>query len=86
MTWGQPFIYQGFNEHVGFMHTTSTLDAVDEFGDGVKLQILTVFPNFVLQQIYNCLAVRQIRPTGLQTMELSWTYFGFAVVRSESAA
>lgn len=35
VTWGQPFIYQGFNEHVGFMHTTSTLDAVDEFAETV---------------------------------------------------
>jgi acyl-homoserine-lactone acylase len=30
-TWGQFFIYQGFNERVGWMHTTSGLDAVDEF-------------------------------------------------------
>jgi len=35
VTWGQPFIYQGFNAHVGFMHTTSTLDAVDEFAETV---------------------------------------------------
>jgi anthranilate 1,2-dioxygenase large subunit/terephthalate 1,2-dioxygenase oxygenase component alpha subunit len=56
----------------------SLLDGVDEFGDGIKLQILTVFPNLVVQQIYNCLAVRQILPKGLHAMELSWTYFGFA--------
>ena len=56
----------------------SILDAVDEFGDGIKLQILTVFPNFVLQQIYNCLAVRQVLPKGPGAMELHWTYFGFA--------
>lgn len=31
VTWGQPFIYQGFNTHLGFMHTSTTLDAVDEF-------------------------------------------------------
>ena len=30
-TWGQPFIYQGFNSHIGFMHTSSGVDAVDEF-------------------------------------------------------
>ncbi|HYG30726.1 MAG TPA: penicillin acylase family protein [Allosphingosinicella sp.] len=30
-TWGQFFIYQGFNERVGWMHTTSGLDVVDEF-------------------------------------------------------
>ena len=53
------------------------LDAVDEFGDGIQLQILTVFPGFVLQQIHNCLAVRQILPKGVDRMELNWTYFGF---------
>jgi anthranilate 1,2-dioxygenase large subunit/terephthalate 1,2-dioxygenase oxygenase component alpha subunit len=56
----------------------SLLDGIDEFGDGIKLQILTVFPNFVLQQIQNCLAVRQILPKGPDSMELHWTYFGFA--------
>jgi acyl-homoserine-lactone acylase len=30
-TWGQFFIYQGFNEHVGWMHTSSGVDAVDFF-------------------------------------------------------
>jgi phenylpropionate dioxygenase-like ring-hydroxylating dioxygenase large terminal subunit len=56
----------------------SLLDAVDEFGDGIQLQILTVFPGFVLQQIQNCLAVRQVLPRGPQATELHWTYFGFA--------
>jgi anthranilate 1,2-dioxygenase large subunit/terephthalate 1,2-dioxygenase oxygenase component alpha subunit len=54
------------------------LDAVDEFGDGIQLQILTVFPTFVLQQISNCLAVRQVLPRGPGGMELHWTYLGFA--------
>jgi acyl-homoserine-lactone acylase len=31
VTWGQFFIYQGFNERAGWMHTTSGLDVVDEF-------------------------------------------------------
>jgi acyl-homoserine-lactone acylase len=30
-TWGQFFIYQGFNEHVGWMHTSSGVDAIDEY-------------------------------------------------------
>jgi anthranilate 1,2-dioxygenase large subunit/terephthalate 1,2-dioxygenase oxygenase component alpha subunit len=56
----------------------SLLDSVDEFGDGIRLQILTVFPTFVLQQIQNCLALRQVVPKGPGAMELHWTYFGFA--------
>lgn len=30
-TWGQFFIYQGFNQHCGWMHTSSAVDAIDEF-------------------------------------------------------
>jgi acyl-homoserine-lactone acylase len=32
-TWGQFFVYQGFNERAGWMHTSSNVDAVDEFTD-----------------------------------------------------
>lgn len=34
-TWGQFFIYQGFNPTAGWMHTSSTVDAVDEFLESV---------------------------------------------------
>jgi anthranilate 1,2-dioxygenase large subunit/terephthalate 1,2-dioxygenase oxygenase component alpha subunit len=54
------------------------LKNVDEFGDGIGLQILSVFPGFVLQQIRNCLAVRRVIPRGLDRTELAWTCFGFA--------
>jgi len=30
-TWGQFFIYQGFNEHCGWMHTSSAVDQIDEY-------------------------------------------------------
>ena len=49
-----------------------------EFDDGITLQILSVFPGFVLQQIQNCLAVRQVLPKGVSRTELNWTYLGFA--------
>ncbi len=29
VTWGQFFVYQGFNEHCGWMHTSSGVDAAD---------------------------------------------------------
>ena len=34
-TWGQFFIYQGFNEQAGWMHTSSGVDAVDFFRETV---------------------------------------------------
>jgi len=35
-TWGQFFIYQGFNPHTGWMHTSSGVDVVDEFAEAVR--------------------------------------------------
>jgi acyl-homoserine-lactone acylase len=37
LTWGQFFVYQGFNEHAGWMHTSSGVDNIDEY-------LLTVAP------------------------------------------
>ena len=31
VTWGQFFVYQGFNEHAGWMHTSGGGDVVDEY-------------------------------------------------------
>lgn len=36
-TWGQFFIYQGFNEQAGWMHTSSGVDNVDEFAEQTAL-------------------------------------------------
>jgi anthranilate 1,2-dioxygenase large subunit len=55
----------------------SLLEGFDEYGDGVTLQILSVFPTFVLQQIQNAIAVRQIVPRGIEKTDLNWTYLGF---------
>jgi acyl-homoserine-lactone acylase len=56
-TWGQFFIYQGFNDRVGWMHTSSSVDNIDEYletivksdagmaykyGDGTKPVVSTV--------------------------------------------
>ncbi len=35
VTWGQFFVYQGFNDRVGWMHTTSGVDDVDEYLESV---------------------------------------------------
>jgi len=34
-TWGQFFIYQGFNERAGWMHTSSGADVIDEYAETV---------------------------------------------------
>ncbi len=55
----------------------SMLQGFDEFGDDVTLQILTVFPTFVLQQIQNAVAIRQITPRSPTETDLHWTILGF---------
>lgn len=35
-TWGQFFIYQGFNDRAGWMHTSSGVDVIDEFREAVE--------------------------------------------------
>ncbi|MGY3076962.1 anthranilate 1,2-dioxygenase large subunit [Bradyrhizobium sp. LM6.10] len=54
------------------------LESFDEYHDGCTLQILSVFPTFVLQQIQNAIAVRQIVPRAVDRTDLNWTYLGFA--------
>ena len=36
VTWGQFFVYQGFNEDTGWMHTSTRLDFMDEFVEDVS--------------------------------------------------
>jgi phenylpropionate dioxygenase-like ring-hydroxylating dioxygenase large terminal subunit len=56
----------------------SVVDSVDEYGDNVSVQILSLFPGMVLQQIRNTIAVRVIRPKGVDKTELDWLHLGFA--------
>ena len=35
VTWGQFFVYQGFNDRVGWMHTSSGVDAIDEYEETI---------------------------------------------------
>jgi acyl-homoserine-lactone acylase len=34
-TWGQFFLYQGFNDRLGWMHTSSGVDVIDEFAETI---------------------------------------------------
>ena len=35
VTWGQFFVYQGFNEKTGWMHTSTGTDIIDEFEETI---------------------------------------------------
>ena len=36
VTWGQFFVYQGFNPHIGWMHTSSGVNAVSEYLETIQ--------------------------------------------------
>ena len=37
VTWGQFFVYQGFNENAGWMHTSTRVDFLDEFIEDIEV-------------------------------------------------
>jgi anthranilate 1,2-dioxygenase large subunit len=51
---------------------------VKENPRGISTRIISVFPNVFFHQIYNTLAMRQIRTLGPNEFELVWTLFGYA--------
>jgi salicylate 5-hydroxylase large subunit len=53
------------------------LDPVKEFPDDATVVMQTVWPNLIVQQQSNTLALRQIRPRGPGAFELAWTFFGY---------
>jgi len=54
------------------------LDVVNEHNDSVRQQIVSVFPNFVLQKTQNAMAMRFFRPLGVDRTALEWIYLGYA--------
>ncbi|HXC91034.1 MAG TPA: SRPBCC family protein, partial [Stellaceae bacterium] len=62
------------------------LSMTEEFGDDTTTQILSLFPNFVLQQIQNSVALRLVLPKGPDKTELQWIYLGFEEDDAEMTA
>jgi len=60
------------------LHDPSLLDIQDEHGDQVRQQIISVFPNFVMQRTQNVMAVRHFLPRGTGETDLHWIYLGYA--------
>ena len=54
------------------------LDVVDEHDDLIRQQIVTVYPNFVVQKTQNAMAMRYYTPNGIDRTNLEWIYFGYA--------
>lgn len=46
VTWGQYFVYQGFNPHCGWMHTSSQADAIDEYEETITKKNDSIFSKY----------------------------------------
>jgi phenylpropionate dioxygenase-like ring-hydroxylating dioxygenase large terminal subunit len=55
----------------------SLLKTWPEFDDGITHAIQGIFPNFVVQQIQNSLALRLLVPRSVDECELFWIIFGY---------
>ena len=60
------------------LNDPSLLDAVDEHGDQVRQQIISVFPTFVMQRTQNVMAVRHFLPRGPEKTDLHWIFLGYS--------
>ncbi|HUB44866.1 MAG TPA: aromatic ring-hydroxylating dioxygenase subunit alpha [Acetobacteraceae bacterium] len=54
------------------------LDPVREFPGDATVVMQTLWPNLIVQQQSNTLAMRQIVPLDSRTFDLAWTFFGYA--------
>jgi acyl-homoserine-lactone acylase len=87
-TWGQFFVYQGFNPHAGWMHTSSGVDNVDEFaypvrrvGSGYQYRFGNVWRPMAARQI----AIRLRTASGQMATRrfAAWMTHRGPIVRSE---
>lgn len=60
------------------LHDPALLQPVKEFKDPNTVVMTTLWPNLIIQQQSNTLAMRQLVTRGPQEFELVWTFFGYA--------
>ena len=60
------------------LHDPTLLAGRREFKDENTVVMQTIFPNLIVQQQTNTLAMRQIVPQGPDHFELVWDFFGYA--------
>jgi salicylate 5-hydroxylase large subunit len=58
------------------LHGSTMLDSIREF-EQYTVALMTVWPNLIIQQQSNTLAMRQLIPKGPGSFELAWTFFGY---------
>ncbi|MBA2561987.1 MAG: penicillin acylase family protein, partial [Chitinophagaceae bacterium] len=77
VTWGQFFIYQGFNEHCGWMHTSSNVDVADMYEEKIITKSNKLFYEFnkkLKPVTQKKIALRFLRDGELQTKTINALY------------
>ena len=62
VTWGQFFVYQGFNEHCGWMHTSSEADVADLYEETIIKNKEGIFYKYD----------NSLKPVGIQSVEIGY--------------
>jgi salicylate 5-hydroxylase large subunit len=60
------------------LHDPRLLDPVREFPGAATVVMQTIWPNLIVQQQSNTLAMRHLVPRGPEAFDLLWTFFGYA--------
>src|SRR6185503_2141458 len=59
------------------LNDPAMLEPVKEY-EQYTIALMTIWPNLVMQQQSNTLAMRQVIPRRPEAFELAWTFFGYA--------
>jgi acyl-homoserine-lactone acylase len=77
VTWGQLFVYQGFNEHCGWMHTSSNVDVADLYNEKIvkkNNQFFYEYNKTLKPVIQKKITLRYKKDTGIETKIITAYY------------
>jgi acyl-homoserine-lactone acylase len=89
VTWGQFFVYQGFNDRAGWMHTSSGVDAVDEYLETVSQREGKWFYKFGAEErplIQKQITIPYNTPSGMASKSFTVYYTAHGpIIRAENS-
>jgi acyl-homoserine-lactone acylase len=88
VTWGQFFVYQGFNPRNGWMHTSSGGDAIDEYAEDLVKKPDGLYYKYAaglkkLKVAHIAVPFKQAAGTGTRTFTVYYSHHG-PIIRAEN--
>lgn len=86
VTWGQFFVYQGFNEHCGWMHTSSYTDVSDAYIEKISEQNNHLFYQYNKEEkkvIHKEISIRYKNGNDLSTKTIDALYTGHGPIMAK---